>query len=522
MKDLKGAYSSLISLENLKGLSNETALARIGQLTDLSLDLQKIDGLEHAIKLSKELQKRRLSSGQKATLHYFLANGWANLRVLSLSEKDQWDWEQEEIEQEIINLRKALREKGLQKLPVHRTCQILTNMGNILDQVGRFVEAIEYWERALKRLPSFAMARGNKGICLITYASVLYDQGHRSIFLKYAHSDLKEAISSSELHEGARKEFDRKLVWIESILSPEFIEKDLDLRRFSLGASDQEIRYRQWCLDNHLFLNPLNDLGSYPIAARDVFTTPSIAVKIGEGPYYLGYFNQMKQEFVSARYLYYEGISSKQSHFSDRDVLLFNTLDCPAYSLAVEKVKSAFRIAYSLFDKVAYFLNHYLNLSIDEYRVYFNSLWYTNQKKNEGLKSDFQHRKNLPLRGLFWLSKDLYEPSFREVIEPDAQAIYEIRNNLEHKYFKLHGSAWKRPTKVSRDASSGLEDTLAFSLYRQEFEAKTLKLLRLVRAALIYLSLAINCEEYERSRKRDPGAILPGLQLGILKDERKF
>lgn len=520
MKNLEVAYQSLISLDNLKGLTNETALERIGQLTDLSLDLQKTNGLKHVIKLTKELQKRHLTAGQLATSHYFLANAWANLRALLRTENDLWDWEQKETEKQIIHLRMALQENGLHELPDARVCQILTNLGNLLDQVGRFVEAIEYWDRALKRLPSFAMARGNKGFGLTEYAKALYDQGHRNIFLKHAHNDLKTALSL-ELHEDARKAFDGKRVWIESVLSPEFIKKDLDLHSFSLGASEQEIRYRRWCLENRLFLNPLNDLGSYPIAARDVLTTPSIVVKIGEGPYYPGYFNQMKQEFVSARYQYYKGITSKQQHFSDKDVLLYNTLDYPTYSLTVEKVKSAFRTAYSLFDKVAYFLKHYLNLSIPKTRVYFKTLWYTQTRKNKHLRPDFQGRQNWPLRGLFWLSKDLYEPTFKESIEPDAQAIYEIRNHLEHKYLKLHDDLWTKSPKNDNNTSLVLVDTLAFSIYRREFEAKTLRLLKLVRATLIYLSLAINYEEYRRAKERGPDNIVPGIQLDVWKNEWK-
>jgi len=521
MKNLEATYQSLISLENLKGLTNETALERIGQLTDFSLDLQKTNGLEHAIKLSKELQKRRLTAGQLATSHYFLANAWANLRVLSRTENERWDWEQKEIEKQIIHLRMALHENGLHELPDVRVCQILTNLGNVLDLVGRFVEAIEYWDRALKKLPSFVMARGNRGISLTAYAKALYDQGHKSIFLKHAHTELETALLS-ELHKDAKKEFQENLVWIESVLSSQFIKKDLDLRSFSLGASEQEIRYRRWCLENRLFLNPLNDLGSYPIAAQDVLTTPSIAVKIGEGPYYLGYYNQMKQEFVSARYQYYEGISSKQQHFSDKDVLLYNTLDYPTYSLAVEKVKSAFRTAYSLFDKIAYFLKHYLNLSIPKTRVYFKTLWYTQKRKNKYLRPDFQVRQNWPLRGLFWLSKDLFEPDFKESIEPDAQAIYEIRNHLEHKYLKVHDDLWKRSPENNNRISLVLADTLAFSTYRREFEAKTLRLLKLVRAALIYLSLAINVEEHRRAKERGPDDIVPRIQLDIWKNEWKI
>ena len=48
------------------------------------------------------------------------------------------------------------------------------------------------------------------------------------------------------------------------------------------------------------------------------------------------------------RRVLWEGIKSDEPHFSDREVLLYNTLDYPSYGLSVEKVKMAFRMAYSI------------------------------------------------------------------------------------------------------------------------------------------------------------------------------
>ena len=522
MADLEATYNSLISFEDLTGLTTGGALKHIGLLIDISLDVRKTQGIEHAIELSEELQKRNLTAVQLATSHYFLANAWTGLRELSGSNRS-WGWEQEEMEKEIIHLRMALY--GIDALPDERACQILTNLGNLMDHIGRFVEAIEYWDEALDTLPSFPMARGNRGLCLINYAHALYDQGHAGTFLKCSHADLKTALLSSELYEDARKGFDERRIWIESVLSSECIEKNIDMNGFSLGASQQEVRYRKWCLDNRLFLNPLNDLGPYPIAACDVFTVPSIVVGIGDGPCYQGYFNQMKQEFVSARYLYYDGINADQPHFSDRDVLLYNTLDYPAYSLAVESVKAAFRIAYSLFDKIAYFLNDYLCLSIPEKQVTFRTFWYEKRKKERGLSHIFQKRENnWPLRGLFWLSKDLFEDKheFKESIEPDAKGLSDIRNHLEHKYLKLHDDFWQGTLSVDDRASLTLVDTLAFSVYRREFEVKTLKLIKMARSALMYLSLAIHVEEKQRRTENEHKTITPKVALDTFEDDWKL
>jgi len=522
MENLEANYNTMMSVDDLTGLSTDKALSHIAYLTDLSFDLGKTEGLLHSIKLSEELQRCKLKDEQSALSHYFLANAYADIRRLTRAGTDKsWEWEQEEIEKEIFHLRTALQ-TGHKSLPDERICQIVTNLGNLMNEIGRFVEAVQYWDKALARSPSFAMARGNKGFGLTYYARALYDQGHAIVFLKHAHTDLVKALSVT-LHEDAKEGFSEHRKWIESVLPQEELEKDFDMNSFSLGDSEDETHYRKWCLKNQLFLNPLNDLGPYPIAATDVFSLPSIVVDIGEGPYYPGYFNQMKQEFVSARYLYYEAIKAEEAHFSDKDVLLLNTLDYPSYSLAVEKVKASFRMAYSLFDKIAFFLNHYLSLFISEKQVSFRTIWYESRKRKKGLRNDFKHRQNWPLRGLFWLSKDLYEdkPGFKESIEPDAQELNEIRNHLEHKYLKLHDDMWMGPSERDHRMFRALADTLAFSIYRRDFQEKALRLIKMVRAALIYLSLAIHWEERERKQKRGPDVFVPGMPMDVWEDEWK-
>lgn len=458
-----------------------------------------------------------------ALFHYYVANAWSGLKTLSRRNTEEaWDWEQEEIEKEIFHLRKALQIASNSEIPAERTCQMLTNLGNAFSHIGRFVEAIEYWDRALKRITAYGMAQGNRGYGLHRYASQLYDKGHIALFLKYALLDLRTALNEP-LYDDAEEGFITDVKQLEAVLSQDFITQKDNLHDHSLGQSKQEIQYRTWALKNRLFLNPLNDLGPYPLAARDIFTIYSIVVDIGEGPYYHGFFNQMKQEYVTARYLYYEGISEDQPHFSDRDVLLFNTLDYPSYSSSTERVKAAFRIIYSLFDKIAYFLNHYLGLSIPDKKITFRTLWYVEQNRKKELRPEFQRRQNWPLRGLFWLSKDLYEDKlgFKETIEPDAKELRDIRNHLEHKYLKLHDNFWRRPSKIDEDVITTFTDKLSFSLYRREFDDKTLRLIKMARAALVYLSLAINNEERQRAKERGPDDIIPHTHLSEWDDEWK-
>jgi tetratricopeptide (TPR) repeat protein len=494
----------------------------MGNLVDAASDQASIDGLSHAVGVLDGMAGVQLSDEQKARLHYFRGNAFSAKRNLERSGKPAaWDWRQEEFEQEIISLRTASQAAVKADIPPEMRCPMITNLGNALSYVGRFVEAIDWWDRALVLDAHFGMAIGNKGYGLFHYGQQLYDDGHRALFYKKAR-DLMVAGVKHGCDPGARAAFERLIAYIDRVLPPEFAEHPFETETFPMGKTDGEKRYRSWCLKNRLFLNPLNDLGPFSIAAQDVFTVPSIVTPISEGPRFHGFFNQMKQEFVSARFLFYEGASATRPHFSDRDVLLFDTLDYPCYALAVEKQKVAFRSAYSLLDKIAFFTNAYMGLGIPEKRIYFKSLWYDNQDRNRGLRSEFASLDNWPLRGLFWLAKDLHDdsPGYRAVLEPAAQRLAEIRNHVEHKYLKVHDEMWAGPqSQVAR--MPGLADTLAYSVFREEMAEGGMLMLKLARAALIYLSLGIHTEERRRARNRPAGQRIGSMPIMTWPDKWK-
>jgi hypothetical protein len=390
-----------------------------------------------------------------------------------------------------------------------------------LSDVGRSVESIEYWSRALEISGEFPMARGNRGYGLYRYARFLHDEGHQALFLKEAYRDFS-IVLQFELYRDAEISFKEIKTRIELTLDPGFLEKEIDLNQYPLGDSFEEVSYRKWCINQKLFINPLNDLGAYSIAATDVLHLPSIVVMLGEGAYYAGLFNQLKQEFVSARFLLYEGLSISAPHYSDRDVILRNTLDYPAYSLAIEKVKLAFRSAYSLFDKVAFFLNHYLDLAVPHRNISFKTIWYERGSKKMGISQKIIALNNNALTGLFWLSKDLSEAreDFVDAMEPDAQEIEQLRQHAEHRYLKIHESFFDLDHK---DHPQGLvlTDTLAKSVSRDVFCAKSLRMLRLSRAALIYLCLIVQAEEERRSQERSPESSVMPIILDTWEDNWK-
>ena len=394
-------FGKLMALGPPNTISVPKALRRIGSLVDLAGDLDKEDGTARALDWCDELSRRKLTKRQEALLDYFRANAWANRQRSKHHNVDAaWQWDQPELQQQVLHLRRALQSAGFAKISPLRRCQIMTNLGNQLSAVGRFVEARAAWTRALEVNSTFGMALGNRGYGLMQYARSLYDSGHKRVFLHFAHKDLSAALSSKARyrgykHQDAKAFFAERKADIEAIIGTRNIERTIPMDGYPLGNSKDERRYRQWVLERGLFLNPLNDLEPHNIAARDILSLPTFTSAIDEPPSLIGLFDHMKQEFVSARWLLYEGLNATATHFSDRQVRLYNTLEYTSYCLAVEKLKSAYRVAYSLLDKIAFFLNDYAKLNINERQIYFRTIWYENCDRNNPIRSIFEQSRKL-------------------------------------------------------------------------------------------------------------------------------
>jgi hypothetical protein len=131
----------------------------------------------------------------------------------------------------------------------------------------------------------------------------------------------------------------------------------------------------------------------------------------------------------------------------------------------------------------------------------------------------FERSENWPLRGLYWLSKDFFEPEMRDSTDPDARALSAVRNHLEHKYLKVHELLAPEPPPTP--GTDPFYDDLAYSIGRQNLDQSTLKLLKLARAALIYLSLGMHREERRRDDAREETVLLMPMSLGKYEDSWK-
>jgi hypothetical protein len=478
-------------------------IINLGKLIDKAFDTENRTLLEIIINKSETIRAMSLGNDEIAVLDYFIGNAWSDLDILrNYNERNVWGYDRAEHINAIKYFRKCVSNtKASDKIKKNIFIQAYTNIGNMFSESGRIIYAVESWNRALNIFPSFGMAGANLSHGLIYYAQNLYDSNHRALFLRHAHNLLTLYLKCPDIHEKARIAFETDLEWIKKTLTEEFLKKGNDFREFSLGRSKNERKYRTWSLKNTLYLNPLNDIFHNSAITHDVLHLPNMLIRDYKAPVFHGFFNGIKQEYITARFLYFsykELIPEHPIHYSDNGRNLINTLDYPQYGYGLELLKSSFRILYSIFDKIAYFINEYFKIGIDRTKVSFRGIWYLKDKINPV----FEQLNNNPLRGLFYLSKDFYskDMEYLDVADPDAKDMADIRNNLEHKYLKIH---W---IKTDKDDEIRF-DNLAYSILESDFSEKSFRLLRCAREAIIYLSLAIHVEE-RRTRTND-GFIMP-------------
>ena len=435
--------------------------------------------------------------------------------------------EQPALQEQILSLRRARYGEGFQKAPVNLQCQILTNLGNALSAAGRSIESLEPKRSAIAIEPRFWMGRGNLGVGLANYARAIHSEYHAGALFLLAYKKLSQALVDADAYPQAgypeaKQRFAHEKALDRPIRDLAAVSEHFSSDPGDFGKSFAERAYRAWCISNCLFLNPINDGSETVAGANDTLPLPDFVTKIREPPSLLGFFNQIKQEYVSARWSLYSGTnSSRRVHFSDREVTLTNTLDYPSYGLAIEQVRTAYRVAYSLFDKIAFFITHYFSLGIPEKQVSFSRVWKDKVGHKGTLLPRFANSKNSMLCGLYWISRDLFNPSFSQSTAPDARELADIRNQIEHKYLKVHEIFIGEPGIQQKDRNKSFVDTLAYSIGRSDFEDKTLRLLKLSRAAIIHLTLAMDFEEKRRNRARRSTKPMFGQELPVLEHRWK-
>ena len=467
--------------------------------------MQTLDDLAHAIDSASdagdeallrrlgEACESRLSTAKgedRIRLLYYWSNAYNSIIATKHNDPDYvWNWKQPEGVQNILLLRRAIGEPSFDTINPIVARQIHTNLAARLYAIGRPIAANEERLRVLAYDPLFAKALAGQAKGIAFYAGQLYDQNHIPILLAAARSLYDVALGKDAFWEsgdrvsvapGLLEERNR----IADDLHRNQYDENYNLNQWSLGDTEEERSYRRWCLHNRLFLNPLNEAYTKTVAATDVLHLPSHTYGIEDVPRFPAHYNLMKQEYVSARYRLYRGIHENDTDFMMRDVLLLDSGESQVLGHYTEDLRSAFRATYAIFDKIGLFLNDYFQIQHEPKNVSFRGVWLVNPRREDSeIHPIFKDHRNWLLLGLYFLSKDLFDQDFKEVSESDATHLAQLRHQLEHRFLSFQHFVTEQSTDTHQFVSI------------DDFKSKALRLLKMAREALIYLSLAMHIEE---------------------------
>jgi len=460
---------------------------------------KKYDKLKILLDEMEQFKKTDERISEDAGFNYYLGTGYGTYSDYFVrSGKKHTDSDVIDLRRwSLFYLRKAI---ALYDPAIHTDSRvqlrILTNYANGLDSAGRCIEALRIYRKVLEINDHFSIARGNYGRTLQFLANMVNDGGHYKELHCYAYQAIRKAltIQDYDMHEQATAAFQKIINEYEAMPIHDILAKSIINNEYNLGESEEEIQYRTWCLNHHLFLNPLNEVIEIESAfahdpltittyTEDIHMVDSVSGNPAEPPRWFAMLNQLKEEYIYARYLCFAG-SEKYGdvHFADRDVKLsMASYDYANYSIRIEQMKSSFRILYSLFDQICFFVNDFWQLGLGERNA---------DAKNICKNSNYP-TNNIALMSLYWVLCDFFE-KYGEAEMPSEKNLIVLRNALEHKFVKVHEYGWNRKLQLESDSF--------YHVTENELKKHIFRLLQISREALMYLVYAIGIEESKKEK----------------------
>ena len=169
-------------------------------------------------------------------------------------------------------------------------------------------------------------------------------------------------------------------------------------------------------------------------------------------------------------------------------------LDYSQFNIYVGLLKSAFKEAFNVLDKIAVFINDYYQLGHREEDIYFDSLRGKGRNasiwEDDGtIRKEIVNSENISLYALYDIYRDFKSGRY--------QRIQDIRNALTHRRLVIFDSVLTDWDRKSDKHNIGYNTMLN----------ETIDLMKLVKAAIIYLINFVNTEE-EKKKKSNGKPIL--------------
>ena len=377
----------------------------------------------------------------------------------------------------------------------------LTDCGNSFDIVGRYLDALDCYERALKLDSSFGMAAGNRGITLLNVAPLM--GGHESHVLLQAAADLDSAISDQDRvllcgGQSALDTFRRRRA---------ALSVSGDLHHSASEPSPQlGDPHLDWCLRNQLFLHISPDCIRAGSETLDAVTFRNFRLSLADEAVLdraneiIDAFNTIKQDYIAARYLVWLAAAEDspiqvQAKTITRRTSFWDTLNYAYWGVRPGIGVQALKVALDTLDTIAAFVHLYLCSGRGVRDIDFRTLPYANRSKKKKLAPSLAEalkrpEQNRGLAALFDFSAGLEEQSTTPL-----RRLVQRRHAATHRFFSVHSEG-------SPDSSDWIE-----RLSWPELIEESLESLRIARGAILYLAQMIHIHEKATQVPDLPGSL---------------
>jgi len=359
---------------------------------------------------------------------------------------------------------------------------IQTNLANILYRFGRWVEALSLWccDFALPGDTPFVAYR-NTYHALSYLSNFLEDKNHCFYYNMEAGKLLQQLTLNKN---NSNYKFFEK--WIETDHSKKLLSwyedavknGDYCIEKHPYDPkyeNEQEKCYRTWCLKHCLFLNPLNDINSSnPAIMRDVLQLPTF-ISQDDRPLLQSQISDIKREYMYARFLLFEGLHEINCpNYEITGARLTDLYDGNHYELSIQKIKSAFRLVFSILDKLIKLLKDYFFPKKQNKHNQFNG---------RCIKEEFPGVENPFIQSLYWIACDLYHlknGQQRDAPNPEDDDIKQFRNSLEHGLVRI---------------SDDVSEYDVYQITPKQLKKNAMRVFEIVRNSILTATFAIHYNE---------------------------
>lgn len=355
------------------------------------------------------------------------------------------------------------------------------NLGIVYNSLGRTIEALDCFDNVLKYHDS-TYALYNKAYALYTYS--FFSINH-SLIIRDAYNCFKIVLEDDNFSQEMKVKSKEYVDEILKEFKKEFLESESEGEIKIEVEDDFEWFMVNYCWENRLYLNLCNFCQRCRNSIGDTIVIEKMINEISDGVendsflVLSSYLNQLKMDYVSARFLL---ILSQYDGFDldviTKHVFIVDTQFSEENDIRIQLLKDAFKNFFNILDKIAYFMNDYLNLGVGQNYIGFQNVWFKKGNYNQGINEKLLKMDNQGLTALY----DIYLE-----LKRDNEKFYlrDTRNLLTHKYLRIT----ENPTKNSKTV--------------EELHNETIEVAILAKNAIIYLMRLVKINEEQKEIELD-------------------